>query len=129
MFDFLRRFSGKTIQKKTGDAVPIQKPIQKVSVPQTASPTPGVPLSLFLGRVTHYYPKIQVGIVRVEKGKLTMGDLVYVQGAKTRFKQRVSSIEFNHRKVKSVGPGYEIGIQFGARVREGDEVYLVQGGV
>lgn len=114
MFDFLRRLSlnsGKTPE-----------------IPQESLPTQkSSPISVYLGHVTHYYPKIQVGIIRIEKGKLTMGDLVYVEGAKTRFKQRISSIEFNHRKVKSVGAGYEIGIQFDTRVREGDKVYIIQG--
>lgn len=111
MFDFLRRLSSKTTQRPDSPLPP-----KKSS-----------PISLYLGQVIHYYPKIQVGIIRIEKGKLAIGDLVYVEGPKTRFKQRVSSIEFNHRKVKSVGAGYEVGIQFGTRVREGDKVYITQG--
>lgn len=123
MFDFLRRFAHGTVQKKSSQEreLPPQV-IQRPPLPQKASA-----ISLFLGRVTHHYPKIQVGIVKIEKAKLSLGDLIYIQGKKTRFKQRVASIEYNHRKVKSVGPGYEVGIQFGSRVREGDEVYLVQG--
>lgn len=129
MFDFLRRFAYGTVQKNPGrvsetrGAEPPPQVIQRPPVPQKSSP-----ISLYLGRITHYYPKIQVGIVKIEKAKLSLGDLIYIQGKKTRFKQRVASIEYNHRKVKSVSPGYEVGIQFGSRVREGDEVYLVQGG-
>ncbi len=127
MFDFLRRFAHKTVHKRMEKVSETMGPplevIQRLPVPQKSSP-----ISVYLGRITHYYPKIQVGIVKVEKARLSLGDLIYVQGKKNRFKQRVGSIEFNHRKVKSVGPGYEIGVQFGRSVHEGDEVYIVQGG-
>ena len=126
MFDFLRRFGHKTIQKNPGKVSetrggePPPQVVQRSSVQQKSSP-----ISLYLGLITHYYPKIQVGIIKIEKAKLSLGDLIYVQGKKNRFKQRVASIEYNHRKVKSGGPGYEIGVQFGRSVHEGDEVYLV----
>jgi hypothetical protein len=124
MFDFLRRFAHKTVPKKRekGSGTMGHPPQERPPVHEKSSP-----ISVYLGRITHYYPKIQVGIVKVEKARLSLGDLIYVQGKKNRFKQRVGSIEFNHRKVKSVGPGYEIGVQFGRSVREGDEVYIVQG--
>lgn len=121
MFDFLRRITKKNPDLKAPD--PPSEEARSVQNPRKTSS-----ISLFLGRITHYYPKIQVGIVKIEKAKLSLGDLIYIQGKKTRFKQRVASIEFNHRKVKSVGAGYEVGIQFGSQVRDGDEVYLVQGG-
>ena len=80
----------------------------------------------YLGPVIHYYTKLHVAIIRIERGSLTVGDIVYVQGATTRFKQKVSSIEFEHQKVKTVGPGYEVGIRVGASVRDGDDVYVME---
>jgi len=81
---------------------------------------------LYIGRIIHYYPKIGVGIVRIEKVGLRVGAQIFIQGYKTRFKQRVASIEYNHQKVKEVGPGYEVGIHLGARVRETDDVYVLE---
>ncbi len=80
---------------------------------------------LFIGRVIHYYPKIQVGIVRIEKGYLKVGDTIFIRGKEQGFKQGVSSIEYEHRKVKKVGPGFEVGVLVSAPVKEGDDVYLV----
>lgn len=80
---------------------------------------------LYIGKITHYYPKIHVGIIDVEKGQLTVGDILYIQGKKTRFKQKVASIEYNHQKVRRVGPGYQVGIRLSARVREDDDVYIL----
>ena len=80
---------------------------------------------LYVGQVIHYYPKIGVGIIRIEKGKLKTGDMVYIQGYVTKFKQKIGSIEYNHQKVSEVGSGYEVGIRLGARVRETDDVYVI----
>lgn len=80
----------------------------------------------YIGQVTHYFPKIGVGIVKIEKGKLRVGDTIYVQGETTRFKQKVTSLEYNHQKVSEAAPGYEVGIKTGARVREADDVYVLE---
>lgn len=80
---------------------------------------------LYLGKILHYYPKIQVGIVRIEKGYLKVGDTIFIRGKEQGFKQVVSSIEYEHRKVKKVGPGFEVGLLVHALVKEGDDVYLV----
>jgi len=79
----------------------------------------------FLGTVTHYYSKIKVGIVQIENGELQVGDIIYVRGKTTFFKQRVASIEYNHRKVRRVGKGYDVGIRMPVKVREQDDVYLM----
>ena len=117
MFKLLRRFMGKKKEeKKAQDPKPLtlkDKARQKYK-------------DQYLGKILHYYGKIKVGIIRVERSKLKVGDTIYIQGSTTRFKQKVNSIEYNHRKVKTVGPGYEIGIRIGARVREDDDVYVMQ---
>ncbi|MBI4041069.1 MAG: hypothetical protein HY390_04300 [Deltaproteobacteria bacterium] len=79
----------------------------------------------YLGKVIHYYSKLQVGIIAIEQRELKVGDVIYIRGISTFFKQSVGSIEYQHRKVKRVGPGYEVGIRVGARVREGDYVYVM----
>jgi len=80
---------------------------------------------LFIGKIIHYYPKIQVGIIRIEKGYLKVGDTIFIRSNKQGFKQGVTSIEYEHRKVKKVGPGFEVGVLVCAPVTQGDDVYLV----
>ena len=80
---------------------------------------------LYIGKILHYYPKIQVGIIRIEKGYLKVGDTIFIRGKENGFKQGVTSIEYEHRKVKKVGPGFEVGVLVPVAVKEGDDVYLV----
>lgn len=80
---------------------------------------------LYIGKILHYYPKIHVGIVRIEKGYLKVGDMIFIRGKENGFKQGVTSIEYEHRKVKKVGPGFEVGVLVAVPVKEGDDVYLV----
>ena len=81
---------------------------------------------LYVGEVIHYYANLQVGIIRIDRGKIAVGDTLFFQGKTTRFKQKVTSIEYNHQKVREAGVGYEIGIRLGARVRETDDVYCIK---
>ena len=124
MFEWLRRTIRKTSSVSASE-----------SEPRPAAPPAQTPLSVkdqarqkyahrYIGRIVHYYPKIGVGILKLEKGRLKVGDTIYLQGNKTRFKQTVGSIEYNHQKVKEVGPGHEVGVRFGARVRQDDDVYV-----
>src|SRR3989344_9563548 len=74
--------------------------------------------NFYVGEVIHYYSNIQVGIIRIDRGKIAVGDTLFFQGKTTRFKQKVTSIEYNHQKVREAGVGVEVGIRLGARVRE-----------
>ena len=126
MFEWLRR--NLRNEKKEVLESPEKEVTQKTLPPPPLSEKERVRqkyASYYLGKIIHYYPKIQVGIIRIERGRLRVGDTIYVQGLSTKFKQKVTSIEYNHQKVKEVGASYEVGIRLGARVREEDDVYLI----
>ena len=76
-----------------------------------------------IGTVTHYFPKPKVAVVKIEKGKLSVGDTVNFRGHTTNFKQRVDSIQVDHKPIQEAGRGREIGLQVKARVRPHDSVY------
>ena len=80
----------------------------------------------YIGTILHYYSNIQVGIIRVEKGSLSVGDIIYIQGVATQIQQTVTSIEYEHQRVKKVGPGYEVGVLVESKVKPGDDVYIIQ---
>lgn len=103
-------------------------PQPKVDLPSNVSPKEKARQKygrFYVGKIIHFYGKIQVGIIRVEKGQLKLGDMLYIQGQQTRFKQKVTSIEYEHQKIKIAPVGYEVGIRVGAPVREGDDVYVL----
>lgn len=75
-----------------------------------------------IGRVSHYYDKIGVAIVKFT-GKVSVGDTLHFKGNKTDFEEAASSIQIKHNAVSSAKKGDEAGIKVSQPVREGDEVY------
>jgi len=77
-----------------------------------------------IGRVTHYYKRIGVAVLELSGG-LKVGDVVHIRGHTTDFTQPVESLEIEHQKIQSVGPGAEIALKVIERVRKGDAIYKV----
>jgi len=77
-----------------------------------------------IGKITHYYGKIGVGIVEL-LGNLKVGDKIHLKGHTTDFEQTVDSIQVEHENVDSAKKGEVIGMKVKDKVHEGDEVYLI----
>ena len=75
-----------------------------------------------VGKITHYFTAIGVGIVKA-KERIRLGDKLHFKGATTDFYQEVGSIQSNYKSLKEAKKGMEIGIKVKERVREGDGVY------
>jgi putative protease len=76
-----------------------------------------------VGRVSHYYDKINVAIVDLDSD-LAPGDKIrFVRGGEDLFEQDVESIQIEHEKVKMAKKGDCIGIKVVKPVREGAEVF------
>lgn len=78
-----------------------------------------------VGKITHYYSKIGVGIVEL-KGKLAVGDKVKIKGHSTEFDQNIDTIEIDHKEVEEAKSGDVVGIKVNDKVREGDELYIAE---
>ena len=79
-----------------------------------------------LGEVTHYFPHVEAGVIKIMKGTIEEGDEIHIKGATTDFKQRVESIQIDHKPVLKAKIGAEIGLQTKDKVRAGDVVYLIK---
>lgn len=77
-----------------------------------------------IGKVTHYYTRISVAVLELN-GELSVGDTVHIMGRITDFVQRVGSMEIEHHKVQSAGPGEDVALEVDEYVREGDAVFKV----
>lgn len=77
-----------------------------------------------IGRVTNYYGRIGVAVLDLSDA-LKVGDVVHILGHTTDFTQRVESMEIEHQKVQSVGPGADVALKVVERVRRGDTIYKV----
>jgi len=78
-----------------------------------------------IGKITHYFGKIDVGIIEIAKGKLAAGDKIHIKGSTTDFEQAVDSMQVEHEKVEKAKKGDVIGLKIKDKVRDGDEVYKV----
>jgi putative protease len=81
-------------------------------------------MDIKVGKVTHYYDRIGVAVLDLS-GDLKVGDTVLILGRTTEFTQQVASMEIEHQKVQSVGPGMEVALRVVGPVRKGDAVYIV----
>jgi GTPase len=78
-----------------------------------------------IGRITHYFSKINVGVIELSKGTLQVGDTVHIKGHTSDFYQKVESMQVEHASVDSVKPGEQVGIKVESPVRENDAVFKV----
>ncbi len=75
-----------------------------------------------IGKITHYYPNIGVGIIKLE-GDLAIGDKIHVRGATSDFEQTIDSMQIEHGQVEKAEAGQEVGVKMGEKIRQGDLVY------
>ena len=79
-----------------------------------------------IGEITHYYNNIGVAVLNL-RDELSVGDRIHVIGHTTDLLQTVESMEIDREKVQTAGPDDDVALKVDARVREGDELFLVSG--
>ncbi len=78
-----------------------------------------------IGKITHYFSKISVGVLELSKGTLQIGDTIHIKGHTTDFYQKIESMQAEHNAVDSVKPGEPVGLKVESPVREHDVVFKV----
>jgi translation initiation factor IF-2 len=76
----------------------------------------------FVGRIVHYYPRINVGIVELTDGEINVGDVIHIAGKQTNFVQAVDSIQIDHHDISHADKGRKVGIKVKNKVRHHDQV-------
>lgn len=77
-----------------------------------------------IGKITHYFGKIDVGIIELSK-ELNIGDTIHIKGGSSDFDQKVDSMQIEHKNIDKAKKGDVIGLKVKEKVREGNEVYKV----
>lgn len=77
-----------------------------------------------VGKITHYYSQIGVGIVELQS-ELKVGEKIKIKGSSSDFDQTVDSIQIDHKEVETAKKGDVVGMKVNDKVREGDEVFIV----
>lgn len=78
-----------------------------------------------IGRITHYFSKIGVGVLEITKGELKVGDTIHIKGHTTDFYQKVESMQVEHVPVQSAKEGESVGLRVESQVRDHDLVFKV----
>lgn len=77
-----------------------------------------------IGKVIHYYDKIAVAIVALDK-PIKKSDALKFRHGEQEFDQTVGSLQIQHQDVDEAKKGTEVGIKIDQPVKEGTEVFLV----
>lgn len=78
-----------------------------------------------IGKITHYFSKINVGVLEMTKGNVKIGDTIHIKGHTSDFYQKIQSMQVEHVSVESAEPGMQVGLKVESSVREGDLVFKV----
>jgi len=77
-----------------------------------------------IGEVFAYFAKVEVAALNLTD-KLKVGDKIRFEGSTTDFMQSVKSMQIQHKPVKEVKAGDDVGLKVDNRVRPKDKIYKV----
>ena len=91
-----------------------KKTIKRIRKPATRSKK----RSNLLGKVTHYFDKINVAVVKLSQ-PLKVGNYVEFRHDDESFNQVVESMQVNHKQIPAARKGLEIGLKVPQKIKEG----------
>jgi putative protease len=77
-----------------------------------------------IGKITHYFGHISVGIIELSDS-LKVGDTIHIKGHTSDFTQNVESIQIEHVNVSEAKEGDVVGVRVSEKVHPHDKVYRV----
>jgi len=77
-----------------------------------------------IGKVIHYYDKLNVAIVKLDD-ELKIGEEIKIVKGNTEFEQKVESMQVEHEPVQEAKKGSEVGMMVGQEVKKGAKVFKV----
>lgn len=77
-----------------------------------------------IGEITHYFSRIQVVVLKMTRGKLTVGDQIHIKGRGADFIQKVQSLQIESVDVKVAQKGELVGLKVGKAVKPGNKVFI-----
>ncbi len=78
-----------------------------------------------IGKVVHFYDKLGVAIIDLDKGGLKAGDEIKFKRGEEEFSQKIESLQVDHESVDQVKKGDSFGLKVDKPTKPGTEVYLV----
>ena len=78
-----------------------------------------------IGKITHYFSKIDVGVLDLTQGSLAVGDTIHIKGHTTELYMKVQSMQVEHESIRLAEKGMQVGLKVDGPVRENDTVYKI----
>ncbi|MCK4337654.1 MAG: hypothetical protein KAX11_06905 [Candidatus Aminicenantes bacterium] len=78
-----------------------------------------------IGRIIHYFSKINVAVLEMIEGKLKTGNTIHIKGHTTELYQKVSSMQVDYKPVDVAEKGMQVGLKVKSHVRPNDRVYKI----
>ena len=78
-----------------------------------------------IGKVVHYYDKLGVAIIDLDKGGLKKGDEIKFKHGDEEFTQKVESLQVEHESVDAVKKGDSFGLKVDKPTKPGTQVYVL----
>jgi hypothetical protein len=79
-------------------------------------------LNTKVGTITHYFDNIGVAVVKLTK-PVKVGDHITIKGGDNEFTQTISSMQFDHKPLKTAKSKSEIGLKVDQPVKDKYIVY------
>jgi len=80
---------------------------------------------IYIGKITHFYKKINVAELKVEANGLETNQEIMIQGDITGiFEQKLDSMEVNHKKINKIKKGL-VAIKLKKPARANDKVFII----
>ena len=76
-----------------------------------------------VGKVTHYFAKINVAVIELTNGTIKVGDELHIKGHTSDFRQKVDSMQIEHENVEVAEPKQTIALKVEEPVRANDLVF------
>jgi len=102
------------VKAKKAKTVPRKKP-----APQKSQQPQGV----LIGRITHYFSRIEVVVLEMTHGRLSIGERILIEGHGYQFTQKVASLQIESHDVKSARKGQLVGLKVVKKAHAGNRVY------
>jgi hypothetical protein len=99
----------------------ITKPAKKVVAKIPAGKVPSQ--EACVGEITHFFSRIQVVVLKMTRGSLSVGDYIRIFGKGADFTQKVGSLQIESVDVKSAHKGQLVGLKVHKAVKVGSRVY------
>ena len=78
-----------------------------------------------IGSITHWFGKLKVVVIEINKGKLSVGDTIRIKGQTTDFTQTIESMQLDGENVEKAKKGQSVGVKVSTRARRTDSVFKI----